>query len=158
VWRTYDLEEIEGNWLVKMEYVAGETLAARLRRGALGADETVRIAKEICAGLGAAHRNGVVHRDLKPHNIMLEKGTGRVLLMDFGIARIAERVGQPAENVRGTPDYMSPEQARGREVDGRSDLYSLGCVLHEMLTGARPFARPTPMAAAMAHMQDPPPG
>src|SRR5262249_9725937 len=85
------------------------------------------------------------------------KGTGRVVLMDFGIARVAERAGQTAENVSGTPDYMSPEQARGREVDGRADLYALGCVLHEMLTGERPFARPTPMAAAMAHIQDPPP-
>src|SRR5262249_20590219 len=91
---------------------------------------------------------------LKPHNIMLEGKTGRVVLMDFGIARAAALAGKTAENVSGTPDYMAPEQVRGREVDGRADLYSLGCVLYEMLVGERVFARATPMAAALAHAEE----
>jgi Tol biopolymer transport system component len=157
VCRTFDLEEVEGRWLVKMEYVDGTTLADRLRRGPLSVQESVRIAIQICAGLAAAHRRGVVHRDLKPHNVMIERGTDRVVLMDFGIARVSALAGTTAEQVSGTPDYMAPEQVRGREVDGRADLYALGCVLHEMLTGSRVFPRGDAMAAALAHVNDPPP-
>jgi hypothetical protein len=157
VCRTYDLEELDGTWLVKMEYVAGTTLAEQLKKARPPVAETVRVARDICAGLAAAHRRGVVHRDLKPHNVMIEAQTGRVVLMDFGIARAAELAGQTAENISGTPDYMAPEQVRGREVDARADLYSLGCVLHEMLAGAKVFSRSTPMAAALAHVEDPPP-
>jgi dipeptidyl aminopeptidase/acylaminoacyl peptidase len=157
VCRTYDLEEIEGQWLVKMEYVAGDTLAARLARGPVPVAVAVAIARDICAGLAAAHRRGVVHRDLKPANVMIERETERVVLMDFGIARPAALADRTAETVSGTPAYMAPEQVRGREVDARADLYALGCVLFEMLTGERPFPRATAMAAALAHVNDPPP-
>jgi Tol biopolymer transport system component len=157
VCRTYDLEEIDGNWLVKMEYVAGETLAVLLKKGPLPVTEAVRVAREVCVGLAAAHKQGVVHRDLKPHNIMIDAKTGRVVLMDFGIASAAEAAGQTADHVSGTPEYMAPEQVRGREVDGRADLYALGCVLYEMLTGKRVFTRPTRKATALAHVDDPAP-
>jgi hypothetical protein len=156
VCRTHDLEEIEGRWLIKMEYIDGETLAERLAAGPLPLAAAVEVATRICAALAAAHRQGVVHRDLKPHNVMLERGSGRVVLMDFGIARDAPRAGA-AEGVSGTPDYMAPEQVRGREVDARTDLYALGCVLYEMVAGERPFPRANAMAAALAHVNDPPP-
>src|SRR5215470_446702 len=90
VCRTYDLHEVDGHWLLIMEYIPGKTLADRLKAGRLPVREIVRIARDICAGLAAAHQKGVVHRDLKPHNVMLEDGTGRVVLMDFGIARAAD--------------------------------------------------------------------
>src|SRR5262249_21956595 len=117
----------------------------------------VRVTTQVCAGLSAAHEQGVVHRDLKPQNIMLEAKTGRVVLMDFGIARAAALAGKTPQSVSGTPDYMAPPEVRGREVDGRADLYSLGCVLYEMLTGERVFLRATPMAAALAHADEPAP-
>ena len=154
VCRTYDLEDVQGRWLIKMEYVAGETLAERLKKGRLPAAEVVRIVLEICAGLAAAHRQGVVHRDLKPHNVMLEAKTRRVVLMDFGIARAAALAGKTAQSVSGTPEYMAPEQVRGREVDGRADLYALGCVMYEMLVGERVFPQATAMAAALAHAEE----
>src|SRR5262249_32052683 len=157
VCRTFDLEEFEGNWLIKMEYVAGETLAERLKRGPLPVAEAVHITREICAGLAAAHRQGVVHRDLKPHNIMLEAKTGRVVLMDFGIARAASLAGETPASASGTPDHNAPARVRGREVDGRAALYSLGWVLYGRLVGQRVCARATPMAAALAHADEPAP-
>jgi tetratricopeptide (TPR) repeat protein/predicted Ser/Thr protein kinase len=135
VCRTYDLEEVAGHQLVKMEYVAGQTLLARLAAsGKLAIDEAVRIARAIAEGLAAAHEQGIVHRDLKPANVMLSGE--RVVLMDFGIARrIASETGKTA----GTIGYMAPEQIANFRIDGRADLYSLGCVLYEMLAGERVF-------------------
>jgi predicted Ser/Thr protein kinase len=158
VCRTYDLEEVEGHWLVKMEYVDGETLADKVAAaGRLSVAEARAIARQIAHGLAAAHERGVVHRDLKPQNILIEKDSHRVVLMDFGLARLAELAGQTAEGVAGTPEYMAPEQARGREVDGRADLYALGCVLYFMLTGQVVFPAETALAAALRHVEDPPP-
>src|SRR5262249_40939738 len=115
VCRTYDLEEIEGRWPIKMEYVDGETLAARVARvGALEVKEAVAIANQIIDGLGAAHERHVVHRDLKPQNVVIEARTGRVVLMDFGLARMTELVGTARDGFAGTPAYVAPEQARGQ--------------------------------------------
>ncbi|MGD8331513.1 MAG: serine/threonine-protein kinase [Acidobacteriota bacterium] len=132
VCRVWDVGEAEGQHYVSMEYVDGEDLASLLRRiGRLPEDKAVEIARQLCAALAAAHDEGVLHRDLKPANIMLD-GRGRVKLTDFGLAAVAE--------VRaGTPVYMAPEQLEGKEVSVRSDIYSLGLVLHELLTGRRVF-------------------
>ncbi|HSD87397.1 MAG TPA: protein kinase [Kofleriaceae bacterium] len=131
VCRTYDLEEVDGYHFVKMEYVAGETLAQRIARdGRLPIDRALAIARDIASGLAAAHARGIVHRDLKPGNVMLEGE--RVVLMDFGLA---QRVAKGDATSAGTPGYMAPEQIIGHELDARADLYALGCVLFEMLTG-----------------------
>jgi Tol biopolymer transport system component len=157
VCRTYDLEEVDGQWLVKMEYVDGQTLAQLVARAPLAVGEAVRIARQIATGLAAAHEKGIVHRDLKPQNVMVEAKSGRVVLMDFGIARLSANAGQTAEGVSGTPEYMAPEQARGREVDGRADLYALGCVMHRMIAGHTVFEAKDPLSAALAHINDAPP-
>jgi len=132
VCRVFDVAETDGQHYVSMEYVDGEDLSSLLRRiGRLPEDKAVEIARQLCAALAAAHDEGVLHRDLKPANIMLD-GRGRVKLTDFGLAAVAE--------VRaGTPIYMAPEQLAGTEVSIRSDLYSLGLVLHELFTGKRVF-------------------
>ncbi len=157
VCRTYDLEEADGRWLVKMEYVAGETLARRIARGSVPVGEALGIARAVVEALAAAHKQGVVHRDLKPANVMIEEGTGRVVLMDFGIARAAARSGDTGDEIAGTPDYMAPEQVRAEAVDGRTDLYALGCVLFHMIAGRVVFPAKTPMAAGLRHVEDEPP-
>ncbi|MDQ4149034.1 MAG: protein kinase, partial [Actinomycetota bacterium] len=125
---------------IVMEYVEGKTLEEALRNGPLDPASARRIAAAVCSGLAVAHSKGIVHRDIKPANIMLERD-GNVKLMDFGIAK-AETGPDLTEAglVLGTVTYLSPEQARGEPVDARSDLYSLGCVLYEMLTGRAPLA------------------
>jgi predicted Ser/Thr protein kinase len=157
VCRIYDLENADDTWMIKMEYVAGETLAQRLRRGACAVPEILRIAREIVEALGAAHRQGVVHRDLKPQNVMIEADTGRVVLMDFGIAHQVEVTADTAEGAIGTPAYMAPEQVRAQRSDGRTDLYALGCVLYEMLVGDVPFPGKTPLAVSLRHIEEPAP-
>jgi Tol biopolymer transport system component len=157
VCRTYDLEEADGRWLVKMEHVAGETLARRIARGPVPVDEALGVARAVVEALAAAHKQGVVHRDLKPANVMIEEGTGRVVLMDFGIARAAARSGDTGDEIAGTPDYMAPEQVRADAVDGRTDLYALGCVLFHMIAGRVVFPARTPMAAGLRHVEDEPP-
>src|SRR6201987_6383298 len=123
VCRVYDVGDVDGQTFFTMEYVDGEDLASLLRRiGRLPSDKAVEIARQICAGLAAAHGKGVLHRDLKPANIMLD-GRGEALIMDFGLAGIAHEI----EDVRsGTPAYMAPEQLAGKEVTARSDIFSLG--------------------------------
>ena len=133
VCRTHDLEQLDDRWVVKMELVEGETLAERITAGPpLAIAETLSIGRQIAAGLEAAHDRGVVHRDLKPHNVMLEHGTGRAVLTDFGLAR-ADR--QADATAAGTPGYMAPEQMRGEPADRRADVYAFGCVLCAMLSG-----------------------
>jgi len=138
VCRVYDVGEAEGHFFLSMELVDGENLASLLRRiGRLPPDKALDIARQLCAGLAAAHEKGVLHRDLKPANVMLD-GQGNVRITDFGLAGLAETLRD--EDVRsGTPRYMSPEQLTGREVTVRSDIYALGLVLYELYTGRRAF-------------------
>ena len=140
-----------------MPLVAGESLAERLTaQGTLELKEILRIGMQAAAGLAAAHEQGLVHRDVKPANILLEKGVERAVLTDFGLARAADDVTLTRWGIiAGTPQYMSPEQARGEPLDGRSDLFSLGCVLYEMATGVSPF-RTDSMMATMRRLVDRP--
>jgi hypothetical protein len=134
-----------------MEFVDGEDLASLMRRiGRLPPDKAVEIARQICAGLAAAHEHGIIHRDLKPANIMLD-GRGRVRVTDFGLAGIAAEIGGVEARI-GTPAYMSPEQFAGGELTPKSDLYSLGLVLYEIFTGKRPFDATT--SEEMARLRD----
>lgn len=138
VCRVFDIEEDGGGHFLTMEYVDGEDLASSLRRfGRLPEERAVLVARQICAGLSAAHDQGILHRDLKPANVMID-GRGRVKLTDFGLAGLAESIGQD-DVMAGTPAYMAPEQIAGREVSLRSDIYSLGVVLYELFTGRAPF-------------------
>ena len=126
VCRIYDLERLDGRWMIKMEWIAGETLASRIARGRLGVDEALAIARQIALGLEAAHREGVIHRDLKSSNVMIEESTRRVVVLDFGIAQAAS--GEVVSDRAGTPAFMAPEQVRGAKLDARSDVFALGCV------------------------------
>ncbi len=136
VCRVYDAGEADGHLYLTMEYVDGEDLATSLRRlGRFPEDKALAIARQLAAGLAAAHERGVLHRDLKPANVMLD-GAGNVRIMDFSLATAGE-----VDNVRaGTPVYMAPEQLQGREVTARSDIYALGLVLYELFTGKRVYA------------------
>jgi len=138
VCRVYDIGQVDGMPFISMEYVDGEDLACLLTRiGRLPSDKAVETGRKLCAGLAAAHDRGVIHRDLKPQNIMINK-RGEVVIMDFGLAAIAnELTGAEARN--GTPAYMSPEQIKGGVVTAKSDIYALGLVLYELFTGKRPF-------------------
>jgi hypothetical protein len=138
VCRVWDIGEAEGQHYLSMEFVDGENLASLLRRiGRLPQDKALDIARQVAAGLTAAHEKGVLHRDLKPANVMLD-GQGKVRLTDFGLAGLAEELS--GDDVRsGTPSYMSPEQLQGREVTTRSDIYALGLLLYELVTGRRAF-------------------
>ena len=136
----HDIVATGATSLIVMELVEGETLQSKLRaRGRLGLPETIRLLGQVASALDLAHANQVVHRDVKPANIMIEP-SGQVKVMDFGIAKLETAANLTSTGlIMGTPNYMSPEQARGLKVDGRSDLFSLGCVLYECLTGTRPF-------------------
>jgi serine/threonine-protein kinase len=142
---------------IAMGYVDGESLSARVAaRGRLPAPEAARILKDVAWALAYAHAQGVVHRDIKPDNILIERGTGRSLVADFGIAHVAEGSGiTMAGQVLGTPEYMSPEQASGQEVDGRSDIYSLGAVGYFALSGRSPFTGPTVNAVLAQQITQP---
>jgi serine/threonine-protein kinase len=142
VCRVFDIGDVDGVAFLSMEYVDGEDLASVVRRiGRLSPDKATEIARQICAGMAAAHERGVIHRDLKPANVMLD-GAGRIRIMDFGLAGIAASI-QGAEIRAGTPAYMAPEQLEGREVTIKSDIYSLGLILYEILTGKRAFEAAT---------------
>jgi hypothetical protein len=137
--RVYDISEVEGHLFLSMELVDGEDLAASLRRiGRFPEDKALDIARQLCAGLSAAHDRGVLHRDLKPANVMLDSA-GKVRLMDFGLAAM----GTEARTQAGTPGYMAPEQLRGQDATVQSDIYALGLVLYELFTGRRAFTAPT---------------
>ncbi|MGJ7903889.1 serine/threonine-protein kinase, partial [Lysobacter sp. 1R34A] len=139
--RIHDLAQHEGRWLISMDFVDGESLDRRLDRdGPFAVDTALRIARQLAEGLRAAHAKGVVHRDLKPANVLLD-AQGNAYISDFGVARSLASSGLTQSGaVIGTPDYLSPEQARGEALDARSDLYALGLILYEMLTGKLPFA------------------
>jgi predicted Ser/Thr protein kinase len=143
VCRVYDIGEAQGELYLSMEYVDGEDLAALLRRiGKLPTDKAVEIALKLCAGLAAAHAKGMLHRDLKPANIMLDS-SGEVRIMDFGLAAISDDL-RGTQASEGTPYYMAPEQLAGEKVSAQSDIYALGLVFYEMLTGKPPFTGNTP--------------
>ena len=152
VCRMYDLNKADDTYYITMEYVAGEDLKSLIKRiGQFSEGKTIALAKQVCEGLAEAHGLGVIHRDLKPQNIMIDK-QGNAHIMDFGIARSLEVHGlTEAGMLIGTPDYMSPEQAEGEEIDHRSDVYSLGVVLYEMVTGRVPFEGKTAVSIAMKH-------
>ncbi len=142
VCRVFDIGDADGVPFLSMEYVDGEDLASVVRRiGRLSPDKATEIARQICAGLAAAHERGVIHRDLKPANVMLD-GAGKIRITDFGLAGIAASI-QGADIRAGTPAYMAPEQLAGKEVTARSDIYSLGLILYEILTGKRAFEAAT---------------
>jgi len=155
--RMYDLNKEEGSYYITMEYVEGQDLKSLIKQtGQLAVGTAISIAAQVCEGLTEAHRLGVIHRDLKPQNIMIDK-EGNARIMDFGIARSLKAKGITGAGVMiGTPEYISPEQAEAKEVDQRTDIYSLGVVLYEMVTGQLPFEGDTALAVAMKHKGEPP--
>ncbi len=158
VGRMYELMEEKGTRFITMEYVAGQDLKRLIRQtGQLSVGTAIRLAKQICDGLSEAHHLGVIHRDLKPGNIMIDRD-GSVRIMDFGIARSLKEKGVTGEGMRiGTPEYMSPEQVEGKDVDQGSDIYSLGIILYEMVTGRLPFEGDTPFSVAFKQKTESPP-
>ncbi len=138
-----------------MEYVPGEDLKSFIRRsGSLSVGKAITIASQVCEGLSEAHRLGVVHRDLKPGNIMIDRD-GNARIMDSGIARSLGEKGITGPGMMiGTPEYMSPEQVEGKDVDRRSDIYSLGVILYEMATGRVPFEGDTPFTVGIKHKSE----
>lgn len=155
----FRVDEIGGFVFYAMAYVDGETLGQRVRdKGPLTPREAVTIIREVAWALAYAHARGIVHRDIKPDNILLESGSGRALVTDFGIAQVAESTALTQDGmVMGTAHYMSPEQAAGEPIDGRSDLYSLGVVSYYALTGKLPFDSPTMAGLLAMHLTQPPP-
>jgi len=155
VCRMYDLSEDEGAQYITMEYVPGEDLKSMIKMTRqLSAGQVIFIAKQICKGLAEAHRLGVVHRDLKPQNIIIDK-EGNARIMDFGIARSTKEKGLTGVGVMiGTPEYMPPEQVEGKETDHRSDIYALGVIMYEMATGRLPFEGHSSLSIAMKHKTD----
>jgi eukaryotic-like serine/threonine-protein kinase len=152
----YDRGEAEDTYYIAMEYLDGRTLKELIvGRGAAPINVAIEYARQILSALRFAHRHGIVHRDIKPHNVLVD-GEGRVKVTDFGIARAGTSQMTETGSIVGTAQYLSPEQARGGEVDPRSDLYSLGVVLYELLTGKTPFDGETPVEIAMKHLSNTP--
>ncbi|HEY7817524.1 MAG TPA: protein kinase, partial [Vicinamibacteria bacterium] len=152
--RIHDLGEAEGIKYLTMEYVEGRSLKQEIRnRGRIAVSEALPIARQVLSALQEAHSQGVIHRDLKPQNVMLDEN-GTPLLMDFGIARSSSDTGGMTGTgvMIGTPDYMSPEQVRGEKADARSDLFSIGVILYEMLTGDLPYQAETPLSKVMMRL------
>lgn len=157
VCRMYDINKEENKYFFTMEYVSGEDLKSFLKRSKqLTIETTISIAKQICEGLSQAHKLGIIHRDLKPGNIMIDK-EGNVRIMDFGIAHSLETKGITGSRMMiGTPEYMSPEQAVAKNVDRSSDIYSLGVLLYEMVSGELPFDGETPFKVVLKHREEMP--
>jgi len=153
--RIFDLGEADGIKFISMDYIEGEDLRSLLRqKGRFTPEEATSIIVQVCQALEAAHAEGVVHRDLKPQNIMLDS-QGRATVMDFGIARSMELTGMTQTGALiGTPDYMSPEQAKGQEVDARSDLFTLGIIFYELLTGKTPYRADTVLGTLLKRTQE----
>ncbi|MDH5513045.1 MAG: serine/threonine protein kinase, partial [Gammaproteobacteria bacterium] len=156
VCRIYDFNRVGDLAYFTMEFVDGESLRTCLKRaGKLSPERTIDLARQITAGLTEAHAQGVVHRDLKPENVMLGRD-GLVKLLDFGIARALGSDTSTARTIMGTPEYMAPEQSQGKPVDQRVDLYALGLILYECLTGRRAFSGATPVEVALKQLKEKP--
>jgi serine/threonine-protein kinase len=155
--RTFDLGQHGDDHFLTMEYIDGRSLAQLLDDGVLAIDEVARIARAVAGGIAAAHANGVLHRDLKPDNVLVAK-TGRIAITDFGIACASEVPTATADRFAGTPTYMAPEQVeRGAPIGPHTDVYAFGAILYEMLTGRRPFAGGDVIQVAVARLREPPP-
>ena len=164
----YSLEEVSGRLLITMELVEGETVAAAIARRRMSLLEAARLVREVADAIGYAHAHGILHRDLKPANLMLSRD-GHVKVLDFGLAKLRSGVLPPgleastmvrltsAQAVVGTPEYLSPEQAEGRPVDERSDIFSLGIILYELTAGRRPFTGGSALAVVTSILRDTPP-
>ncbi len=153
----YDFGEQDEQPYIVMRYMSGGSLADRLEEGPVSPEETLRIIKRLAPALDAAHAQGIIHRDIKPANILFDQ-YGNAFLSDFGIARLAQHAEGTltGDAIIGTPAYMSPEQVQGdKEIDGRSDIYSLGIILFQMLTGDTPFQADTPAKTMMMHLLEP---
>lgn len=155
----YDFGEEEEQPYIVMRYMSGGSLSQRLKEGPLTLDETIQIIGRLAPSLDAAHAKGIIHRDIKPGNVLFDQ-YGNAFLSDFGIARLTQQAGATltGDSIIGTPAYMSPEQVQGdKELDGRSDIYSLGIILYQMLTGQLPYQSDTPAKTMMMHILDPVP-
>jgi serine/threonine protein kinase len=156
VCRIHEFYRSGGASCISMEFVDGETLLSRLRRvGALPIPDSIEITRQICAGLHEAHVRGIVHRDLKPANIMIDQA-GVVKIMDFGIARLSQENGQVTRTLVGTPEYMAPEQLELKAMGPRTDIYALGLLLYEMITGTQAFAGDSAIAVALKQIRESP--
>ncbi len=154
--QVYDVGFVDDIHYIVMELVRGETLKQYIQRtGGLGVQESVRIAMSLCAALQTAHEHGIIHRDVKPHNVLISH-EGEVKMTDFGIAKVvgSATITLSGENVLGSVHYIAPEQAQGEEIDERTDIYSLGITLYEMLTGKVPFDADTTVSVALKHIQE----
>lgn len=154
--QVYDVDREEDINYIVMELVRGETLKQYIQRsGGLDVQESVHIAMALCAALQTAHEHGIIHRDVKPHNVLMSRG-GEIKMTDFGIAKVmgSATITLSGENVLGSVHYIAPEQAQGQEIDERTDIYSLGITLYEMLTGRVPFEADTTVSVALKHIQE----
>jgi serine/threonine-protein kinase len=154
----YDVGESDGQPYFVMRYMNGGSLSERIKAGVFSIEEAIQILGAIAPALDEAHSKGIVHRDIKPSNILFDK-RGNPYISDFGIAKLsqAQSGNVTGSAIIGTPAYMAPEQAQGTDVDGRADIYALGIILFEMLTGKQPYEADTPMAVAIKHITDPVP-
>jgi serine/threonine-protein kinase len=155
--RIHDISEINGLHFISMEYFHGSSLKEHIKRnGPLSPMQGYNIAAQICDGLEAAHREGVIHRDLKSQNVILD-ATNRIKIIDFGLARTTHMEGMTATGlIMGTPEYMAPEQVAGKKIDERADIYSLGIILYEIFTGRVPFTGDSAIAVGFMQMKEEP--
>jgi tRNA A-37 threonylcarbamoyl transferase component Bud32 len=153
----YDVGDEDSQPYFVMRYMTGGSLSDLIENGKIPIDDTARIIEKIAQGLAYSHRKGIVHRDLKPDNILFDEN-GNPFISDFGIAKLTESSGGlTGSGVIGTPAYMSPEQAQGGEIDGRSDVYGLGVIMYQMLSGQQPYSADTPMGVVVKHITEPVP-
>lgn len=153
----YDVGDEDGQPYFVMRYMTGGSLSDGIEKGRFSVQDTARIVEKIAKGLAYSHRKGIIHRDLKPDNILFDD-TGDPFISDFGVAKLTEASGGlTGSGVIGTPAYMSPEQAQGSEIDGRSDVYGLGVIIYQMLSGQQPYSADTPMGVVVKHITEPVP-